>query len=192
MNSVTIKKGTHAPFSFPKLFVKDMRLQYDITFTKSCAYDIGPEDQGDINKLYGVGYYTTKIFKKKEVKLPFSSKKTTIPWFRPMHHYNSVRFGWRYDIKTSMIEILGYWYERGIRHEEHIAWTQLDRTYRYSFHIFLDCHLLTVYSKENGYEEVGELYLPIPGSDTGYPLRPYFGGNQKAPHDMTIKIENIR
>jgi len=190
MKTTTIKKGTRAPFRFFDPIIETTDIWYLVKFENSCVYDIGPEDQPDVNKLFGVGYYTFRIFKKKEVS--FLGKKWKVPVFRAMHHYNSIRFGWRYDLVTKMIEIVTYWYEKGVRNTEHLAWVELGKSYRYSMQIVEDAHFLSIYSKHGeAYELIAEKFLQLPGSEVAYPLFPYFGGNQKAPHDMTITVEKI-
>lgn len=61
-------------------------IAYEVQFGYGCKYDIG-EDQSDINKLFGVGY-----------------------WF---HHRNSARIGWRYF--NDRIELHYYCYVNGNR-----------------------------------------------------------------------------
>jgi hypothetical protein len=109
-----------------------------------------------------------------------------------MHHYKSVRFGWRYDLLTKSIEILAYWYEKGERKVESLCFVELGKTYRYSFQIVDEAHFLSIYEYLLGaYELLSEKFLYMPSSALAYPLLPYFGGNQKAPHDMTITVEKI-
>lgn len=84
-----IQKGTHAPFRLPCLLINPRLLAYRVAFTESCRYDIG-RDQGDINKLFGIGYF-------------------------PHHHDNSVRIGWNYDIVSGKINLFAYWYAQGVR-----------------------------------------------------------------------------
>ena len=83
-----IKQGTHAPLRLPKLLVTPSVLCYRVAFTESCRYDIG-KDQGDINKLFGIGYF-------------------------PHHHETSVRIGWNYDIVSGKINLFAYWYQEGM------------------------------------------------------------------------------
>jgi hypothetical protein len=50
-------------------------------------------------------------------------------------------------------------------------------------------HCLLVY---NDNMKLGEVFLLEPvGRDIGYLLRPYFGGNQKAPHDICIRMKRL-
>lgn len=159
---MVIKKGTHAPFRLPELLMDQQRLAAKVLFTRSCVYDIGIEDQADINKLFGIGYF-------------------------PSHHKNSVRFGWRYVIELDAMEIMAYWYSKGERKWQHICFISLEKEYLYILNILEVGHTLDVYDNT---KKIGNFVVSdVGGRDFGYLLRPYFGGNQTAPHDMEIKIE---
>lgn len=159
---MVIKKGTHAPFRFPELLFDQQRLAAKVVFTRTCAYDIGIKDQADINKLFGIGYF-------------------------PSHHKNSVRFGWRYVIELDAIEVMAYWYSKGERKSNHICFVSLEKEHLYILNIMEVGHILDVYdnAKKIGNFVIGD----VPGRSIGYLLRPYFGGNQTAPHDIEIKID---
>ena len=94
-----IKKGTHAPLRMPAILFDCVALRYEVEFTDSCRYNVG-EDQGDINKLFGIGQF-------------------------PHHHKNSVRYGWRWVEDMGQIEILAYWYAFGMRESRHIGWVNI-------------------------------------------------------------------
>ena len=165
MRTTTIKKGTHAPFRFPKI-IPGMyhRYDYDIIFTKSCRYNLQNEDQLDVNKLFGIGYF-------------------------PSHHKNSVRFGWRYDLNKEKIEILSYYYKDKKRSFDHLCFVDIGDLYSFSLTITDKYHELIVASKyPTNYPEYYKVEIPVIPKSIGYLLRPYFGGNQKAPQDITIKI----
>jgi hypothetical protein len=105
--------------------------------------------------------------------------------YLPHHHDESVRFGWRYLPKSDLIEILSYWYKRGERHFDHIC--NVDIGVGYTFQIIMghSNHTLKVTGTS------GERIVPLEPRKAGYLLRPYFGGNCTAPHDMTIEMEAI-
>ncbi len=166
MKDVIIKKGRHYSNMsfFPILAVGKERIAYDVMFTPSCAYDIGISDQLDINKLFGIGYF-------------------------PQHHKNSVRFGWRYDLKMEAIELLAYYYADGKRAWEHVAYVTIGERVICIIDIMEEGHFLVVY---NDSMKLGEVFLEQPkGRDVGYRLKPYFGGNQKAPHDICIQMKKL-
>jgi hypothetical protein len=104
-----IKAGTHSPFRVPSLLWSPNRIRYDVTFTESCRYNIGPE-QDDINKLFGIGYF-------------------------PHHHDNSVRFGWRYRNDIDIIEIMAYWYKDGQRDFAYLCSVEIGKQWRYDLTI---------------------------------------------------------
>lgn len=164
-----IKHGTHSTLRFPKI-ISGNGVKYKITFTESCRYFIG-EDQSDINKLFGIGYF-------------------------PHHRYLSARFGWRYDIASGMIEVLTY---RRMNWDK--TWTSLGLYFIGKEYIFELCrpnaykkwylpeHCFNA-SEANG-NDFRTTNVYCPPQQYGYLLGPYFGGNQKAPHDIEIIMQRI-
>lgn len=159
---MVIKKNTHAPLRLPKLLLFENYISTKVEFTDSCRYDIGKE-QLDVNKLFGVGYF-------------------------PGHHNNSVRFGWRYDKEQDAIEILSYFYNNKKRDFCSMAWVQIGFPAYYTIFIRENEHVLSIVTT-NMFHEIAEVSVPVKGKKVGYLLRPYFGGNKKAPHDIEINIE---
>jgi hypothetical protein len=151
---MTIKKGTHAPLRLPKLITNKQILAYNVTFTDSCRYSIG-KDQDDINKLFGIGYF-------------------------PHHHYRSVRVGWNYDDDFGTISLFSYWYKDWTRDLKYICSVDINEPIDILMDIGKDIHTIQVNNVRH--------HLLIPSHPVGFLLRPYFGGNQKAPHDITIKL----
>jgi hypothetical protein len=154
---MTIKKGTHSPFRFP-VIVTSPEIVRVVQFTPSCRYDIG-NDQSDINKLFGVGYF-------------------------PHHHRNSIRFGWRYDQASDMIEILAYWYAQKERLWESMKFVAIGSKNVFVMRRHEDMHELFI-GKDR-------LIIDMPACEVGYLLQPYFGGNRTAPHDITINIQKLK
>lgn len=151
-----IPAGKHAPFRLPEPIWSVKVLRYDIAFTESCKYQIGP-DQDDINKLFGIGFY-------------------------PYHRQNSVRFGWNYN-SGEFIRIWAYWYLDSVRYQRYLGDVVIGKTYRY---------IITPHPKSHNLHVMGRALsatIPVPSRRLGYHLRPYFGGNQVAPHDIEIKIQ---
>lgn len=162
MKNVLIKKDTHSGFRIPELLFDCQRIAANVIFTNSCRYDIGRADQGDINKLFGIGYF-------------------------PSHHRNSVRFGWRYIIEMDAMEIMAYWYSNGQRKWEHICFCVMEKEHLFMLNMTEKGHLLHVY---NDVVQIGTYTVKdVPQQAIGYLLRPYFGGNQKAPHDIVIQMQ---
>jgi hypothetical protein len=185
-----IKKGNHYPFprfaiGLPKWVNKHKptTMTRCYWFTESCLYDLKDEDQGDVNKLFGfsIGY----------------------------HHKTSFRFGWRADLKTSTIEIVGYEYHDKIRQTTiHICDVALRKPVyftliyspkgRTNYLVFQDN---TFYTKYMVIENQVPNYVQATVNNTvnikkkwglGYTLGLYFGGNETAPQDIIIHREKIK
>lgn len=163
---MTIKKGTHAPIRLPRILISPSEVVYAVTFTDSCRYTLNNEDQLDINKLFGIGYF-------------------------PSHHNNSIRFGWVCDHKVEGISIYAYWYANKVRKWEYMTQVPIGTTHYYSIDISGNTHKLKVHDifpNAPGISTESEFSVDVKPSAVSYLLRPYFGGNQKAPHDITIKM----
>lgn len=164
-----IKAGTHSSIRMPKLLGPE-EIKYNIKFTESCRYFIR-EDQSDINKLFGIGYF-------------------------PHHKYHSDRFGWRYDISSGQIEVLAYVRLNGKKNWKSLGLYYIGTTYVFSLNrpnphkkwycneTFFATHLPNF----NDFRSISTTSYPKP---YGYLLGPYFGGNQKAPHDIEIIMERV-
>lgn len=184
---MVIRKGTHSRFRIPRIIEEPFEISYKVRFRDSCKYTLPSEDQLDINKLFGIGYFSWKVFYMKK----FGFIK--LPWVRPFHHVNSVRFGWRYNPSNEKsIEILAYWYDDGVRMSHSMGFVNIGVEYLYSLS-----------SNENGGHHmsvsagVGQVYFHLmeymvsldQSLDIGYSLGLYFGGNQTAPHNMEIIMD---
>jgi hypothetical protein len=152
-----IRKNTHAPLRIPYLLIKPRLLAYRIAFTESCRYDVG-NDQADINKLFGIGYF-------------------------PSHHNNSVRVGWNYDIVSGKIQLWAYWYENSIRRYSYLRSVDIGNIYYIKIYIDGEEHTIDASGRRFSVNVKPQVF--------GYLLRPYFGGNRKAPHDMMIDMEML-
>ena len=155
---VKANKHRFTPISFG-LTCSDI-ISKEVQFDYSCKYDIG-EDQGDINKLFGVGFFH--------------------------HHSNSGRFGWRWNIVTQKVELFGYVYNRNRRISEYLCSVSLGEKVRLS--ILLEGTGYGFIVQRTNQQAVhkfieGKTYF------IGYKLGAYFGGNRRAPHDMKIWISN--
>jgi hypothetical protein len=165
MTRITIKKGRHYPYLIPIVFpfcVKKNDNNFrtaEFMFTESCMFDLHDEDQWDVNKLFG---------------------------FSIGHHQrgSSFRFGWRPILNENLIEIVGYEYHDGIRQKT----MPICKVKLYKWHKFI-----ISYNNEtnksiyfvNNIKFVNDVNL-IKKSGLGYTLGVYFGGNEKAPQDITI------
>ncbi|MER2998337.1 hypothetical protein [Pontibacter populi] len=99
------------------------------------------------------------------------------------HQTNSARFGWRW--LNDQLEIHGYVYHNGNRASAYISTVDLNKAYTYELRLDGSNYIFRV----NG----AEITLPrgCSGTGNGYQLYPYFGGDEVAPHDITIKIRQL-
>jgi len=136
-------------------------------FHSNCAYDLGNVNQADINKLYG---FSVGLFSGND--------------------YNSARFGWRWSIEKQKIELLAYVYINGVRINEWDADISMG-FFDLNVEIFTEISvLLSGYrfrTVNNGIEIIK--LVRRGGSGMGYNQYPYFGGDEVAPHTMTIELK---
>ncbi|MGW8123031.1 hypothetical protein ACV07N_10280 [Roseivirga echinicomitans] len=164
-----LKKGQHTSKklgSFPgdKLgTLKSDVMTFTARFDKTVRYDLGNKNQEDINKLMG-----------------FSDCNS-------LHHDNSVRFGWRYSIQKDLVEVFSYAYTNGTVSYHHMGDVGIDETVRYQIQIVANKFYLLL----NG--ELKQEVARGAGCEIGlyYKLYPYFGGDETAPHDMSIYIQEL-
>lgn len=166
----TIKQGNHSASGLNfGIHSNGATVSKTVIFHPNCQYDLGNVNQADINKLYG---FSVGLFNSNQ--------------------YNSARFGWRWSIPKQKIELLAYVYVNGVRINE---WDQ---------DIFI-CDINTnrsIYTEIsvvgnqyrfetiNIFDDEGVVkYFPRSGSGAGYMQFPYFGGDEVAPHDMTIELK---
>jgi len=165
MTRIKIKKGRHYPYLIPIGFpfcVRKDDTNYrsaQFMFTDSCMFDLHDEDQWDVNKLFG---------------------------FSIGHHQkrSSFRFGWRPILSENLIEIVAYEYHDGVRQKTMpICRVELNEWHKFTVSYnnnnnksFYFVNRETFMNKVNLKKKSG----------LGYTLGVYFGGNEKAPQDITI------
>lgn len=99
------------------------------------------------------------------------------------HQLNSARFGWRWF--KNALEIWAYTYANGTRKFAFVGTVPLNSMNSYEI-LFTD----TSYTfKLNNLA----ISLPrhCPAEAKGYKLYPYFGGDEVAPHEITIEIQDL-
>ncbi len=95
------------------------------------------------------------------------------------HHKNSARFGWRWV--NGELEIHAYVYVNSVRKSEYIQSVRLDQNYNYQISVDRDHYVFQIGSKT--------VRMPrgcSSGRHMKYRLYPYFGGDETAPHDISI------
>lgn len=139
------------------------KLEYVVKFNKSCAYFLNEIDQYDVNKLFG---FSNGFF----------------------HHQDSVRFGWNYlDHK---IVIYAYIYENGKRISSYICRLELETENKLTIFVENDCYVFQVEKLKTGLKSKVKIFKSKKFT-FGYNLWPYFGGNNAAPHDMSIELTKV-
>lgn len=159
-----IKKGKHSS-GFHFGFTFKNKISFDVVFTKSCLYSPFPHpDTKDINKLCGFA--------------------TTLS-----HHKQSARVGWRCVDKSGMIELVTYSYDsskRDIKDQNVIGKVKPDKIFTVSIEDFEDHYLYTF--EQRGKKITNKDHKKPDWWPIKYILKPYFGGNQSAPHEMKIFV----
>ncbi len=99
------------------------------------------------------------------------------------HQSNSARFGWRWY--NDRLEIHAYTYVQGKRNIAYITSVQPGQKNSYAIQIGDGAYTFTVNEKS--------LSMPRTCSQaaSGYQLYPYFGGDEPAPHDISIRIREL-
>lgn len=137
-----------------------------VKFTESCRYDLGNEDQGDTNKLCGIGYL-------------------------PGHHTDSARFGWVYDREIDRIVLHAYCYVDGRRLISSICSCEIGKEYRIRLQVLATAYYFDVYEPIS-VKAAGMITVPhFHHKKFKYRLGVYFGGNARAPHDMEIDLTKV-
>lgn len=162
----TIKSGHHKSnhdfIAKPHIGKSDRSLTFVATFSADTAYATGnPANQSDWNKLMGLT--TDRI------------------------HKNSIRIGWRWNPKTQKIELGYYGYQDGKRVMPMLADVAPGQP--------IECELRM--SDREMYARAGTASHTETGSmNVGLPITwvlhsAYFGGDEKAPHEMHVSVSNV-
>jgi hypothetical protein len=158
----TIEEGEHSSTVQIAPF-HGTQIKFKVIFNETAKYtSVDPINQWDVNKLFG-----------------FSDCNS-------QHHENSARVGWRW--LNDKLELLAYVYVNGVETNEKICDVNFDEE--------IYCEIV----------DMGEHYKFIVNDSTvtmnrgcsnkgglfRYYLFFYFGGDEKAPHDITVKIKEIK
>lgn len=157
-----IRKGNHYSFHLPSpYFGLKKNFVLKVLFNESCKYNLVDVDQFDLNKLWGVSFGN--------------------------HLKNSIRIGWRYNIKSDKIELGAYIHENGIIGCRWIGELETGIKYDIDFDLTKVGFGVAI-SYTPAHFEYKEFDFNYPKTKIGYYLFPYFGGNKTAPHDIKIKL----
>jgi hypothetical protein len=100
------------------------------------------------------------------------------------HQVNSARIGWRWS--DDSLRLFGYVYKDSIRYSQEISAIPIGAP--------ADCSIRMNGNQYDCSVNGIHVFLPRSSSDSvasGYLLYPYFGGDETAPHLITIKIKNL-
>jgi len=100
------------------------------------------------------------------------------------NHYNSARIGWSWT--DNALRLYGYAYVSGELHYQEITSVAIGTEISCSIKLATDSYLFTV----NGVS-VSLLRASSSSQASGYQQYPYFGGNEVAPHLITILIRSL-
>jgi hypothetical protein len=158
----TIPAGEHSSGSHFN-HPTNSRITFDFILDESAIYTSEiPENQYDVNKIYGMSDFGLR------------------------HQKYSIRLGWRYI--NGNIELCWLKHEEGRHSSSTIKTIESNKSYRASINI-------TTFYYEIVIDSDTTLVRRRPEGNWGlvrrYYLYPYFGGNEYAPHDITIKIKDL-
>lgn len=162
----TIRTGSHRgwPFAFG-IFRNKKVFERDVYFDNSCKYSLEGQDQFDVNKIFGLGYFWN-------------------------HHKYSVRFGWRYDRDKELIVLSGYVYDRGERMIAELCDVNFFRWMRLRISINDNKYSFQVFDSFSEWRSLGFAWLPKTHSKQwSYRLGFFFGGNKPSPNKMHILLK---
>jgi hypothetical protein len=167
-----ILKGCHYSL-IPSLGIKYLKQPIDeitqkhtFMFMENCRYTLNKEDQYDWNKLFGLFIGINGI------------------------HKNSYRFVWRYNNVSDIIEIGIYTYLNSVRNYNTFCNVKINKLIDLEINLLKIENGMIVHFKSDCKEERVEYIMK--GKIKGclvFNAGLYFGGNNTAPHTMSIKIE---
>jgi hypothetical protein len=100
------------------------------------------------------------------------------------HHTNSARIGWRWY--NNELQLYAYIYNNTIESDKFITAVPLNQELSCSIKTDGNLYIFTVDSKQ-----VTMPRYSTTSQAVGYQLYPYFGGDEVAPHDITIRIKDL-
>lgn len=100
------------------------------------------------------------------------------------HHLFSARIGWRWS--DNALRLFGYIYNNGVQENKEIAAVAIGKELNCSIKAGSATYVFTV----NG-TSITMPRLSATPLAKGYQLYPYFGGDEFAPHDITILIKEL-
>jgi hypothetical protein len=100
------------------------------------------------------------------------------------HHHFSARFGWRWS--EGALRLFGYVYNNGVMNFEELGTVSIGIEYTCSIKVTAANYIFTLNNTSKNMPRASTT-----ASAVGYQLYPYFGGDETAPHDITIWIKQL-
>ncbi len=157
-----IKKNQHYSQLFPRL-TKTKNFKFEFYLDKNCLYHLGTPDDSDVNKLFGFSIGLTN------------------------HHNNSIRIGWNCQKNNGTISLFAYWYNNKKRNIMYLKDIKPNTFHNCSIEILPYGTLITL----DGILYPIDYITKLKWHYLGFLLKPYFGGNEKAPQNMVLYIKKL-
>lgn len=166
----------------PKISRSTAQQVIEFRFTASCRYEVKsnegkPPEEHRINKLYGVGF------------IDFSA---WLKW-KPMHHIDSVRIGWRYNKPLDKVEVLIYTYVNGKRDWKHLTYCTIGLDYS-GFILHYPYYRIIIRRSSPASESPVQQQAEVSYTHHKkwwYKLQPRFESIEAAPHTITLFIKKL-
>ena len=100
------------------------------------------------------------------------------------HHDYSARFGWRWS--NNALRLFAYNYNKGIRSFKELGIVEIGDTNDCSITVSGDEYIFSLNGIQTKMSRASTTMLA-----DGYQLYPYFGGDESAPHDISIWMEEL-
>ncbi|WP_420388240.1 hypothetical protein [Roseivirga sp.] len=140
--------------------LKSETMSLTVRFDETAMYNLGNRNQGDINKLFGFADCNS------------------------LHHENSARFGWNFNIETNEVDIYTYVYQSSDRLFKKIGSMEIGESADLSISLDGDEYVFWFKDEQQTVKRGTQCNLGV-----YYLLYPYFGGDETAPHDIRIYIK---
>lgn len=101
------------------------------------------------------------------------------------HHQFSARFGWRWS--NNALRLFGYIYNNGVRDSKELGTVMIGAENACAIKVTANKYIFTL----NGITDSMPRTSPALRAE-GYKLYPYFGGDEKAPHKISIFIRELK
>jgi hypothetical protein len=187
-----IRPNRHHAFPPPLgYYTRKHSFSKEVLFTPSCRYYLEGLDYYDINKLFGVGYGTPREILSFLIRKAGSFVGLCRRPISP-HHFDSARFGWRYDEVNDKIALYAYCHVNFEMVAKHICDLVIGRPYQIKLFVAHNAYWFSVKDNLSVWQPFQLIRIPFTHEKTHkYALGPYFGGQKRAPHKITIYLKNV-